>query len=117
MRIHNDHPVRALHGLFCRLDRAEQALRSARGGAPLRPDEAGARRGAARGGSLDSARVREIGELRAVIAGLPDVRATLVLRLRAEIAGGFYRTDSRRIAEAMLDEERVLSEHAAARRP
>jgi anti-sigma28 factor (negative regulator of flagellin synthesis) len=66
---------------------------------------------------LESARVREIGELRAVITGLPDVRADLVLRLREEIASGFYGTDSRRIAQAMLDEESALFERAAAGRP
>jgi anti-sigma28 factor (negative regulator of flagellin synthesis) len=116
MRIHNDHPVSALHGLFYRLDRAEQALRSDRSGAPRGPVEAGARRGAAGAVPLDSARVRELGELRAVIGSLPDVREALVLRLRAEIASEFYHADSRRIAQAMLDEERDLLEHAAARR-
>ncbi len=57
-----------------------------------------------------SNRAREIAGLRGTIEGLPDVRERLVERLREEIASGLYRADGRRIADAMLDEERAFAD-------
>lgn len=120
MEIHNHDPVRRLYGLFDRLDEAERAWRTARAGKA--PESRGCRAagdtvGPARDGVAASARAREIAGLRRAIARLPDVRPALVARLRAQIASGLYRADGRRIAAAMLDEDRALGARPATRRP
>ena len=117
LRTQHDNPVRALHGLFDRLDRAERELCVAwRGAAPVTPG-AGAEAGLPANGRGVPARVREIAALRAALAAWPDRREALVARLRAQIAAGLYRPDGRRIAAAMLDEERELSARIETRSP
>ncbi len=117
MRTHHDNPVSALHGLFDRLDRAERELCVAwRGASPGAPG-AGATAGLPANGRGLPARARELAALRAALAAWPDRREALVARLRAQIAAGLHRPNGRRIAEAMLDEERALSARIETRFP
>ncbi|MCU0223283.1 MAG: flagellar biosynthesis anti-sigma factor FlgM [Acidobacteria bacterium] len=117
MRIQHDNPVRALHGLFDRLDRAERELSVAwRGASPGTPG-AGATAPLPENGRGLPARAREFAALRAALAATPDRREALVARLRAQLAAGLYRPNGRRIAEAMLDEERTMSARIETRFP
>jgi len=58
----------------------------------------------------------ELVRLRRAVALWPTTRADLVTRLREEIARGRYRTDGRRVAAGMLEEERTLPEEGRAER-
>jgi flagellar biosynthesis anti-sigma factor FlgM len=116
LRTQHDNPVRALRGLFDRLDRAGRELCVAwRGAAPGAPGAAAV--GLPTNGRGVAARVRELAALRAALAACPDRREALVARLRAQVAAGHYRPDGRRIAAAMLDEERELSARIETRSP
>jgi flagellar biosynthesis anti-sigma factor FlgM len=117
MKIHSENPVSALHGLFDRLDRAERAVRTGRTTGPASACGTGQATGPIGDGLEVSARAREIARLRGAIEGLPEVRQWLVDRLREEIAGGLYHADGRRIADAMLDEERAFAARAGTGRP
>ena len=117
MRIHNENPLNTLHALFDRLDRAERAARTGRAAEATSPRGSGETTGPIGDGLELSARAREIAALRGALEGLPDVRAGLVDRLRGEIARGLYRVDGRRIADAMLDEERAFADRAEMRHP
>jgi len=117
MRIHNENPVNRLHGLLDGLEMAERAGRTGRTGAAGSPCRTGEATRLGGDGFEVSTRAREIAGLRRVIEGLPDVRELLVDRLRDEIASGRYRADGRRIADAMLDEERAFAGRVGARRP
>lgn len=114
MRIHNENPVSRLHGFLDRLDAAGWTGRT---GEARTPGRTGAVTRLGGDGFDVSARARDIAVSRRVIEGLPEVRELLVDRLREEIASGRYRADGRRIADAMLDEERWLADRAGARRP
>lgn len=110
MKIHNENPVNRLQGLLDRLDEAERGERTGRTGETGGSRGAGETTGPGGDGFEVSNRAREIAGLRGAIEGLPDVRERLVERLREEIASGLYRADGRRIADAMLDEERAFAD-------
>jgi flagellar biosynthesis anti-sigma factor FlgM len=114
MKIHSENPVSALHGLFDRINTAERAVRTA---APASACGTGQASGPVGDGLEVSARAWEIAGLKDAIGGLPEVRQSLVDRLREEIAGGLYHADGRRIADAMLDEERAFASRAGTGRP
>ena len=117
MRIHNENPVNRLHGFLDHLERAGRMGRTGAVGEAGNPCRTGETARLGRDGFVVSTRAREIAELRLTIDDLPDVRELLVDRLRDEIASGRYRADGRRIADAMLDEERAFAGRVGARRP
>lgn len=63
------------------------------------------RAGAGESDSVElSSRARELQALRRKLAELPEVRAELVERLKAEIEAGTFEADARKIAEGLLRE-------------
>lgn len=117
MKIHNENPLNRLHGFFDPPGRPARAGRTGatgEAGTACRTGE-NARRGG--DGLKMSSGEREIAELRTVIDGLPDVRQQLVERVLEEIASGLYCANGRRIADAMLDEERWLAGRSGETRP
>ena len=114
MEIHNSDPVGRLQVLFDRLDQTGRAVRT---GEAMGSRGTGETIGPRGDGFEVSGRAREIAGLRGAVESLPDVRERLVDRLRDEIASGLYRADGRRIADAMLEEERAFTDRVGIRRP
>lgn len=103
MKIQSNDPVSRLKEMLNRLEEPERASQgrssstdagNKTGGTSATQDEVQL-----------SARAREIQKLHDEVAASPDLRESIVSKLRTEIASGQYRIDGTRIADGLLKED------------
>ena len=96
----NSDPAARLRSVLDRLDSTERSSRT-------RQDSSTAVSGGQDQIQLSS-RAREMQSVRDAIANSPDVRQSVVDKLRDEIGSGRYRIDGTRVADGMLQEEVLM---------